>query len=143
MPTPGATFEHKTRLAKLEGDLEKNVAATYEHGVMLKEIATQDSKGRWIPGNFEKLTKENPEFKEQFGKAVHEVIPSPISPWGTLRISNQMLTWQYLDVNGIGHWVGPQSYLDVIVPAGWTTTQLAGYEPAKNWWLGRRIISSR
>lgn len=133
-----------TRLDKVEADLKANsadllanVEATREHSTMLMELAMKDNVGRWIPALGK--ARKSDEFRDEFRKAVIEAtppqIPSP-QPWGTIRIENRMANWQYLEVNGDGRWVGPLSYLDVIVPAGWATTRLPAYESAKPWWLG-------
>jgi len=129
------THEHGTRLHKIEGDVEENVNATQQQRAELGRIVKKDGLGNSIIAIGE-LTKQSSEFKEDLRKAVREVTQPPPPPWGTVRIDNRMLSWQYLDVNGIGHWVGPLSYLDVNVPAGWATIRLVQYEPAKNWWVG-------
>jgi hypothetical protein len=123
----------KERLDKAESDLKFNLEAVNEQRSILGEIATQDHEGRWIPaiGN----AADNGQFREEFRDAVRDALPSVLPQLGRVRIENRMPNLQHIEVNGMDHWVGPGSTLDVIVPAGSATTRLVDYEGQKKWRL--------
>lgn len=124
----------KKQLADVQAKLDANIEATNIARVDLGHIVKKDSAGTPIVA-IRELT-QNAEFKDDFRKAVNEVVERPVPPpLGTIRIDNRMATSQYLEVNGVGRWIGPLNSLDVVVPAGVATTRLPGYEPAKSWRL--------
>lgn len=70
-----------------------------------------------------------PQFREELSDAVHDVIRRS----GTLRIENRAGIDHRLLVNGREYRVPALRSIDIEVPAGTLTTELVGYEPAKNW----------
>ncbi len=124
----------RQKLDRVEKDVEATHEVTGEHGVIIGQLAKKDNRGNWIPAIYEP-TKESTQFKEEFGKAVNEVISPRPQTCATLRIDNQTADSQYLEVNGVGYWVGPRSIRDFDVPAGWATTRLVPFEAAKSWWI--------
>ena len=126
---------YKKQLADVQAKLDANIEATRIARVDLGHIIKNDSSGTPIVA-IREMT-QNPEFKDEFRRAVNEVVEPRLvpAPLGTIRIVNRMGTSQYLEVNGVGRWIGPLGALDVVVPAGVATTRLSGYEPAKSWRL--------
>ena len=75
---------------------------------------------------------EVPEFRKELTEAVHDVIRQQ----GTLRIDNRSAVEHRLRVNGLQYLVPALGTIEVHVPVGTLTTELAGYEPPKNWTVG-------
>ena len=125
----------KAKLARLEKDLQTINEVAIEQRKIIDQIVKTDGAGNATVAIGRVTT--DPQFSSAVDEAVGKAISRLTPPaWNTVRIDNRMLTSQYIEVNGGGHWIAPQSILDVEVPAGWATTRLVGYEAAKSWWLG-------
>jgi hypothetical protein len=128
-----AAGSYITELAEVKAKLEANIEATQIARLDLGRIVKKDTAGNPIVA-IREMT-QNAEFKDEFRKAVNEALERPAPSSGKIRLDNRMPDWEFLEVDGIGHWVGPSSYLDVVVSTGAATTRLPGYEPAKSWTL--------
>ena len=108
--------ENIAATTRISGDLAAVNNVVGEHGTTLGQIATKDRNGRWIPA----IEQDNPELQSQVQKAVKEaILPPPLPSWGTLRIYNRMSTSQYIEINGVGHNIGPWSLLmQLCLPPG-------------------------
>ncbi len=132
-----ATSSCNAELAEVKAKLEANIEATQIARLDLGRIVKKDTAGNPIVA-IREMT-QNAEFKDDFRRAVNEVVDRPAPPpQGKIRLDNRMPVSEYLEVNGLGFWVGPSSYLDVVVPAGVAMTRLPGYEAAKSWAVDAR-----
>lgn len=122
----------KHELADVQAKLDANIESTNIARVDLGHIVEKDGTGAPIVSIRDLM--QSSQFKTEFRNAVDQVLPR-LPPSGTVRIVNRMGSSQYLEVDGVGHWIGPLSTLDVVVPAGEATTRLTGYEPTKYWRL--------
>jgi hypothetical protein len=125
-------------LGRLRSNLEANVTAVAEQQntqrELLAQIARTDSKGHEVL-RLPAIMEKSPEFRGEFAAAVRQSLPAA-PPAGTIRVENNMLTGQWLRINGVDQWIAPYSAVDIPVPTGTATTELVGYESPKNWFIG-------
>lgn len=114
----------RKRVEQLESDFS---------GVILRldSVTEQTSGGNWVPNILGNMQNQ-PEFSQQMDRAVNESIHTS----GEVIVTNHMGSWQTIVVNGQYRSIAPTTSSIFKVPVGTVTTQLPGYESAKNWTVG-------
>jgi len=123
--------ETESMIGAVKKQVEELKQILYDQRTMLGDLAkaAPDRSGRESYVVNIKGQMPNSTFRRELGDAVNEVMRKQ----GTLRIQNDMTTAQYLRVNGVEYRIPPSASIAVEVPVGTVTTELAGYEPPKNW----------
>jgi hypothetical protein len=100
-------------------------------GQIGKAVADSGGKELWVP-NLRQNMQAAPEFRQDMSQAVHDSLRQN----GALRVQNRMNAGQYLTVNGKTEYIPPLATVTFDVPVGSLTTELKGFEAAKNWTIG-------
>ena len=99
-----------------------------EQEKILNAIARKDSSGRPILA-LDAIMNASSEGRREIGRAVHGVLRQQ----GTLVIRNKMTTGQWISINRRQEFVPALSSRWISVPVGTLTTELVGWESARNW----------
>jgi hypothetical protein len=101
------------------------------HQILLDAVSARDTDGTVVP-RLRSAMQKSPQFRQEMTDVVLKAMPRT----GTLVIENNMPAAQLLRINGQSRWIGGYSTVRLQMPAGTVSTELVGYEAAKNWLIG-------
>ncbi|MHC4399609.1 MAG: hypothetical protein ACYTG0_08010 [Planctomycetota bacterium] len=104
-----------------------------DHDARLADLVSEISRGG--QGGYMLAVRnlmQKEQFREDLSGAIHELIRQR----GTLRVDNKSGVSHQMRVNGRIYPIPAGRAVDIEVPVGTVTSELIGYERAKNWMVG-------
>jgi hypothetical protein len=114
------------RVGKLENELGSLKNRVSEQDYVVKDLTKVGAGGLVI------LNPENRVLWQGVSEQLRHMAPQT----GTLLVQNNMLTPQYLRINGELHAIPAMNSIEFTVPVGTISTELPNYEAPKNWMIG-------